>query len=414
MIKSGHGVGKSAFLSWAALWWLMTRTPAKIGVTAPSAHQLNDVLWSEMQLWRMRLPEGLKQEILLTSEKMYLTSRPELNFAVARTARKEQPEALQGFHSANQLFLVDEASGVDDVIFQVGEGSMTTPGSKMVLTGNPTRTTGYFFRAFHKNRERWYNMTVSVLDLIERGVPYADPSFPEAIAGDYGLDSNVYKVRVLGEFPTSEDDVVIPLHLVEEATKRSIEPSGTYRWGLDVARFGDDRTALAKRRGNVVREKIRFWRGKDLMQTVGLVKAEYDQERIKPDEILVDVIGMGSGVVDRLRELGLPVRGVNVAESAAVKDKYMRQRDELWFECRDWLSERSCQLPDQDALIAELTSPKYEITSTGKLKVESKDDMKKRGMLSPDLADALLLTFAPGGNRNFWKPLEYKDTPYYV
>ncbi len=136
------------------------------------------------------------------------------------------------------------------------------------------------------------------------------------------------------------------------------------------------------------------------MQTAGLIKAEYDQtpQHEKPSEILVDVIGIGAGVVDRCNELGLPVRGVNVAESPSVAERYMRLRDELWFKSREWLEARDCVLKDP-ALVAELTSVHYKVTSGGKLQVESKDDMKKRGMDSPDLADAWNLTFAGGLDR---------------
>jgi phage terminase large subunit len=146
---------------------------------------------------------------------------------------------------------------------------------------------------------------------------------------------------------------------------------------------------------------VKFWRGKDTMQVAGLIVQEWKDtdEDERPSEILVDVIGLGAGVVDRLRELGLPVRGVNVGEAAAVNDRYMRLRDELWFRARDWLAGADVKLPPDDALIGELTGPKYKITSTGKIQVESKDDMKKRGLQSPDLADAFILTLAGGLDR---------------
>jgi len=144
------------------------------------------------------------------------------------------------------------------------------------------------------------------------------------------------------------------------------------------------------------------------MQLTGLIVEEWrlTHEHDRPSEILVDVIGLGAGVVDRLSELGLPVRGVNVGETAAISDRFMRLRDELWFRARDWLAEGSAKLADDDALIAELTAPKYKIESSGKVKVEAKDEMKKRGLRSPDLADAFCLTFAGGLDR---KPDEQID-----
>jgi hypothetical protein len=172
-------------------------------------------------------------------------------------------------------------------------------------------------------------------------------------------------------------------------------------WGVDVARFGDDRTALAKRQKNKLLEPVKSWNSTDLMATAGKIKAEYDATPydVKPSEILIDIIGLGAGVYDRCRELGLPVRGVNVGEVAASRDNCMRLRDELWFKGREWFQDQACSMPNDDALIAELTAPTYSFTSTGKMVVESKADMKKRGMRSPDLADAFLLTFACGERR---------------
>jgi len=164
------------------------------------------------------------------------------------------------------------------------------------------------------------------------------------------------------------------------------------------------------------------------MQVAGLILDEYRKTKDDegkttddtPSEILIDVIGLGAGVVDRCNELGLPVRAVNVGESAAVKERFMRLRDELWFCARDWLAGGSAVLPKDDALIAELTACKYKITSMGKVQIESKDELKKRGLPSPDLADAFILTFAGGLDpiereesiryRNRWKPQKPKGS----
>lgn len=397
-IRSGHGVGKTALLSWLILWWICTRMPSKIACTAPTAHQLEDVLWAELQFWHGKLPKPLRDALTWKRDALELTDEEDkvVSFAVARTARKENPEAFQGFHSPNMLFLGDEASGIDDIIFEVGRGAMSTPGAKTILTGNPTKAQGYFHDTHTKMRHRWHTMRVSSADSTQVAKTY-----PEEIAEEFGIDSNIYRVRVLGEFPTSDDDAVIPLELCEAAVYRDVEDSDVYRevWGLDVARFGDDETALAKRKGNVQTEKVRIWRG-DTMETVGRVMSEYrDLDPLRrPSEIIVDSIGLGAGVVDRLRELGLPVRGINVGEIPS-SGKYARLRDELWWRCRDWLDNRDCRLLDDDKLIGELTGPKYKYASSGKIEVEKKDDMKKRGLKSPNRADAWNLTFAGGMER---------------
>jgi hypothetical protein len=329
---------------------------------------------------------------------MELISDPRQSFAVARTARKEQPEAFQGYHSPNMLFIIDEASGVDDIIFEVGRGAMSSKGAKTIMTGNPTRTNGYFYNAFHSMHAFWKTMKVGCEDSTMVSKAYIEESKEE-----YGEDSNAYRVRVLGEFPVEGDDVIVPLYLVEAAASRHVEGVGEEIWGLDVARFGDDRNALAKRQGNVLKEPIRWWRDKTLMQTCGIVVDEYKNATKKPVVIFVDVIGLGAGVVDRLAEQGLPVQGINVAETPAFGDKFMRLRDELAWAVRDWFFQLDCSIPDDGAFIGEVTLDTYTYTSGGKIKAEGKDEVKKRTAKtasskgkSPDLLDSFRLTFATG------------------
>lgn len=397
-VKSGHGVGKSAMDSWAIIWFLLTHYPAKVPCSAPTMHQLKDVLWSELAYWYRRLPSPLRDEFAIRSSEQglsfYLRTSPEASFAVGRTGVRHNPEALQGFHSPNLLFILDEASGIADEVFEVAQGALSTPGSKVLMTSNATRLSGYFYDSHHRMRDRWKTHTVSCLDS-----PRVDPQYPKDVIAQYGEESSVYKVRVLGEFPNSEDDVVIPLYLIEAALIREIEPSEAFRpvWGLDVARYGDDRSALAKRQANWLMEPVKAWRGYDTMQTVGRVVEEYRLTDAvdRPSEILVDVIGIGAGVVDRLRELGLPARAVNVGETAT-SDGYVRLRDQLWWRARQWFEERSCLMAEDPPLISELVDVKYTIRSNGKIEVEPKDKMKERTRRSPDLADAFILTFAGG------------------
>lgn len=336
--------------------------------------------------------------------RFYVNSAPQESFAVGRTGRKENPEALQGFHSQNLLFILDEASGIDDVIFEVARGALTSESARVMMTSNPTRTSGYFYESHHSNRALWSTLKVASLPAESSQV---SARYAEEVATEYGEDSNVYRVRVLGEFPQAEDDVLVPLSLVEAAVGRDIEDTGYWRpvWGLDVARFGDDCTAVAKRAGNFVTEPVVWWRGADLMETVGRVARMYEQAKEsdaeggaplkEPKTIAVDSIGIGAGVADRLRELGLPVVGVNVGERPR-EPGFMRLRDEVFWRMREWFEARDCKVVEDSALIGQICAMKYTHTSSGKLQLESKDDMKKRGMKSPDLADALALTFAVG------------------
>jgi phage terminase large subunit len=277
-------------------------------------------------------------------------------------------------------------------VYEAAAGSMSGHNATTLMLSNPTRSSGTFFESHNRMAHSWWTRTWSCKDS-----PLVSHEFVDEMELRYGPESNAYRVRVLGEFPLSDDNTIIPYHLVEAAQNRDVVVSdeATVVWGLDVARFGSDATALCKRQGPIVTE-LRSWRGLDLMQTTGRIVAEYEAlaPSKRPAEILVDSIGVGSGVVDRLQELGLPVRGVNVAESPSMGDTYMNLRSELWFKCKAWLEDRSCKLPKDDQLIAELTAIRYSFTSSGKMKAESKDEMRKRGLGSPDLADALCLTMA--------------------
>jgi len=394
-IRSGHGVGKTAFEAWVTLWWLLTHYPCKIAVTANTAHQLNDVLWTEIDKWARKLPKGFKDLLEFKTDKISLKGASD-SFAVARTSRRENPEALQGFHSENMLFICEEASGIPDVVFQVGEGSLSTPNAKVLMCGNPTRSDGYFYDAFHSHREMWHCMKVSCLD-----ADTVSENFVADMAAKYGEDSNVYRVRVEGEFPTQSDDVLVPLHLVEAAARRDIEmaPTTPVFWGLDVSRYGGDRTALCKRQGQVVLEPCKTWQNKDLMELAGIILSEYEATRYsdRPVAIYIDSIGVGAGLADRLAELDLPAVGIAVSESPSLKDKFMRLRDELFWKAREWFEGRDCQVPNDETLISEITSVRYKYQSNGKLKIESKDEMKRRGQRSPDVADAFVLTFSAEG-----------------
>ena len=411
-IRSGHGVGKSAFLAITVMWFETCYFPCKIPATAPTAHQLEDVLWAEIAKWHrvleQRIPE-LAMEFEWTRDQYRLKAAPKESFAVARTARADKPEALQGFHSDNLLIIADEASGIPDVIFEVGQGALSSEGAFAILTGNPTRRSGFFFDTHHKLRERWETIVVNGEEC-----PLVSKQFKDDIAHQYGADSNVYRVRVLGEFPASDDDVVIPLEICEAAKMRDVDVFGEVIWGVDVARFGKDRTVLVKRRTNATIGAHLSWSGQDTMQTAGRIYAEWLDTPVdeRPKNIFVDVIGIGAGVVDRLQELGIPVSGVNVAEEASAGELYLRLRDELWFKARKWLEKKDCKLFDDETLIAELSLPKYKITSTGKMQVESKDEMKKRYPQSPDVADAFCMTFVAASEhrgRQSYEPVYYAD-----
>lgn len=399
-IKSGHGVGKTTLLDWLAIHHQVCRFPQKTAVTAPTEKQLYDAFWAEFKTWVERLPQPLR--VLLSQpvkqDRCELLQAPSESFISVKTSRPEAPEAMQGVHSPGFVLLIaDEASGIPEVVFEAAVGSMSGHNAMTILAGNPVRAQGFFFDTHGKLADMWWTRTVPCSE-----VGGVSEDFAYQVERTYGRDSNAYRVRVLGEFPTSEDNTVIPFDLVEAATIRDVKPIRTAPvvWGVDCARFGSDRSALAKRRGNELLEQVK-WRTKlDTMELAGWIKLEYDTTlplEMRPVEINIDVINMGAGVVDRLRELGLPARGINVSESPAAvnKELYANLRAELWFKMREWFQARDCIIPKQDLLIEELTKPHYGFRpQSQKILIESKDELKRRGQRSPDLADAFMLTFA--------------------
>lgn len=390
-VASGHGVGKSTVVAWAMLWYLLTRYPVKVVVTAPTSTQLYDALFAELKRWINVLPQGLRVLLEVKTDRVELKADPSAAFISARTSRAEQPEALQGVHSDHVMLIADEASGVPEAVFEAAAGSMSGHSAVTVLLGNPTKSSGLFFDTHHDLKGSWKTMSVSCYDS-----PRVSEAYIEEMKERYGEESNAFRVRVLGKFPLRDDDTIIPVDLVAGAQMRDVEcsPTAAEVWGLDVARFGNDASALCKRKRNVVPSNVRTWRGLDLMQLCGAVKAEYDEAVVRPAEILVDSIGLGAGVCDRLREMRLPARGINVSESPAMKELYRNMRAELWYAALAWLQALDSKLPADDKLFGELTAVKYKFTSNGKIQVESKEDMKKRGRPSPNRADAFILTFA--------------------
>jgi len=396
-IRSGHGVGKTAFCSWLALHFLLFRDDVKVIVTSPSLKQMTDGLMPEAQKWLTRLPAWMKRSLESTSDRIVRKPNTKNNFISFRTARKENPEALAGVHAAHVLIIVDEASGVDEVIYETGQGALSTKGSIAVLIGNPTKPSGFFFKTQTVLSDLWRARKVSCLDSTR-----VDSDYIESQKRTYGESSREYAVRVLGDFPESGADSIIPRGFIQSAINRDVVAiTDPLYWGIDPGRGGDP-TGFVERTPNTILD-LQELRYDDLMMTVGYFKTKWDElpKSRRPEKIFVDVIGLGAGVADRLAELDLPVIKVNVAESASLNERYMRLRTELWFAVRGWFEERDkvldARMPLLNKLVDELAAVEYKLYSSGKVEAESKDTMKKRGHPSPNLADALCLTFAEGG-----------------
>lgn len=408
-IKSGQGVGKTGLEAVALLWFLCCYPYPRIVATAPTKQQLHDVLWSEVSKWMSKSPL-LSEIVKWTKTYIYMIGYEKRWFAVARTATK--PENMQGFHEDNMLFIVDEASGVADPIMEAILGTLSGENNKLLMCGNPTRTSGTFFDAFNGDRALYKCHTVSSADS-----PRTNKQNIDSLIRKYGRESNFVLVRIFGQFPNQEDDVFINLSIIEHATMLDpIEDAPIKRisLGVDVARYGSDETVIAKNVGGKITLPVMF-RGQSLMTTVGKivqlyrnVVAEYTEYR---GEIYVNIddTGLGGGVTDRLEEVKreekltrlviVPVNAAgkvpdDVMEDGKSKacDIYDNLTSYLWGSVRERLRMEEIILENDNELVAQLSCRKYRLTSRGKVQLESKDDMKKRGIDSPDRADALALS----------------------
>jgi phage terminase large subunit len=435
-VRSGHGIGKTGALAGVIFWMLECNDKPRIPMTAPSASQLRDVLGSELAKWKSHsdqlsmareLPEELWLGNLfrLTQDKVYAVHAPNEIFAVARTARKESPDALQGFHASNVrisddgysiveegdggelLFIVEEASGVHDKIFEVAEGALSSPKSRLIMAGNPTLSTGYFANSHKRDRASY-----TCLHFKSGDSPLVDKKYREELCRKFGEGSNVVRVRADGEFPLQDDDVLISLELTERSLHQAPyvgDESLPVILGVDPARFGSDRTAFVLRQGRNVLN-IAITEKQSTMETAGRIM-QYIREW-KAKFVNIDVIGLGAGVVDRVkeivveRELDVYIQAVGEADKSEDRSYFdgeegqpLRTRDKLWLNTANWFRDEAPSLmlaPNDYAqdLVGELSSTKYKIDSSGRIVMESKDDMKKRGLRSPDIADALNLTHA--------------------
>lgn len=386
-VSSGHGIGKTTGLAWSIYWMLSLHTTCKVLCTAPTGPQISDALWAELAQWHNVANPIYKNQIQVNKDSAFRKDNPSGAFAVARTSRKENPEALQGKHSPNMAFVLDEASGIPDIVYEYGRGSMSTPGSRVILAGNPTQAQGFFFDSHHKNRHRWNCFQFSSIDS-----PLADREYIKEIAEEYGEDSDYYGVRILGRFPSSSFCQLIPTTLVDAAYGR-VYPREMFNFvpsvlGVDVAWEGDDRSAVVWRQG-VMSEVVAWWSKIDNMKLADIVAQQWQKRHAKA--CFVD-IGWGAGVIDRLRQLGF--NPIKVAFGGVPTDpRFADKRTEMWYGIREWL-ESGGALPADDALRADLVAPLYSMTPSGKILMERKKDLKKRKRPSPDLGDALALTFA--------------------
>lgn len=417
-VASCHGAGKSFIAARAVLWFLCAYQPAIVLSTAPSMRQVRGILWKEIRLahQRAKVPLG---GTMLTQELRFNDDWWALGF----TAPEYDPDKFQGFHEQHVLVVADEACGISNPIFEGIDAVLSNEHARLLMIGNPTEPSGRFGQSFKTADVRKIRISafdtpnftsfgITREDIASRAweakiggrpLPYPKLVTPAWVAKRYqrwGPTSSLYLSRVEAQFPEAGTDTLIPLAWVEAAQQRNLQPGKPVELGVDVARFGDDETVIALRRGSVVRVYETASK-QDTMQTAG--RAKRARVDTLATAVKVDVVGVGGGVVDRLKEQGEPVSGVNVGEGARDSERFVNRRAELYWGLRERFETGDIDLdPTDDELAAQLCSIRFRVNSRGQIVIESKEDAKKRGISSPDRADAVMLAFAPAETSGFF------------
>ena len=419
-VRSCNGAGKTFTAALATLWWLMSYDNAIVITTAPSERQVKELLWREIRQLYMPHRETIGGKL----------TRTRLDFAPNRYAygfSTNTEDKFQGFHSGNILVIVDEASGVDEFIYYAITGILTTQNAKLLMIGNPHGLAGTFYDAFHKGRKEFHTVHISAFDtpaFTDAGITadnIADFEYPDPVKSktpdeettdeqhpapptipyglstpnwalrtfnQYGPQSSVYQTRVLGEFPEEANDTLIPLRDVEAAVRRPhvVQPDDKPIMGVDIARFGDDKTVIIIRQGMLVLH-IEELRKSDLVNTTGRVITAAKEFKVK--DIIVDEVGIGAGVLDTLKvDNQFQTTGFNGGARADHVDKYLNLRAQIFDGLKQRFADGDISIPNDPELISQLASLTYRYNARGQLMLESKDVIKSHGMQSPDKADA--------------------------
>ncbi len=419
-VVSGHGTGKSCDVSWLLLWFLFCFKDAQIPCTAPTSSQMHDILWKEVAKWLSRMPLVIKDKYEWTSEYVRIKESPETWFARAKTASKENSEALAGVHGDHVMVLVDEASGVEDAIYNTAEGSMTGPNVLVLLISNGTRLVGYFYDTHHSDSHNWQNLS---LDADKS--PIVDRKFVNRIIERNGRDSDEYSIRVSGGFGHEEgvdDQGYVPL-LVEADLReaKDITLKGRIKLGIDPAGDGGDAMAQVARDPYIA--KITALEKTNTPKTIAsFAVTTIKAHDIDGSDVAVDNFGIGANVPQEiaLAELKDPIRvqGVNIGDDAQDTERFFNLRAELAWRMREWVRAGG-MFVDLEKWREEILSLRFRRTTgkISKIQLMDKRTMKKLNLnhgKSPNKADALMLTFnTPDTVGPVYKQPEYEPQSEY-
>lgn len=407
-VVSGHGIGKSALFSILILWFLFSRLDSKVACTAPSADQMYDVLWSEVRKWINKMPLPIANLYQWESSHIRMREAPQEWFARAKTSSKENTEALAGIHADWVFVGADEASGIEEPIFETMEGALT--GNYIVfLAGNGTRSLGYFYDTHHKDAARWQTFSFSSMD---------SPRIPEKYVADivakYGSDSTQYAIRVEGKFPDEgsvDDKGYVQLFNEKDLNlipyEHDWKPIGRVMGGLDASGEGQDKTVWAvkdRSRAGIVLQEDSSTPGGMALKSMTIV----EKYRIDPSDFVIDAFGTGHSVAQEIalasakQPLPWRVRPINTGEPCENErdaELYVNIRAMIYHKFMLW-ARAGGEIMEAPRLKDELLSIRFRRTTNGRIQIMPKTEMKKLGFPSPDMADALSMCFLRNESAN--------------
>lgn len=401
-IVSGHGIGKSTLLAILILWFLWVHPMSQVACTSPSKEQMYDVLWKELSKWLEKMPKGMSALYIWEAAHIRMVEAPQVWFARAKTSSKENTEALAGVHADWVLMAVDEASGVEEPIFETMEGALTSGNVLVFLISNGTRSLGYFFDTHHKDAERWQNYQFD-----SEESPRVDQKYVDGIIEKYGKDSVQYAIRVQGRFP---DEGVMDdkgyVQLFNESDLHIVpfdpewKPVGRVKGALDASGEGQDSSEWAvrdrARAGIMASEKIST--PASMAQTSLTVCDKYT---VDPLDLTIDAFGKGHAVSQEIAlataKLPEPWRVTPINTGDPCDDLYDRElyvniRAMIFYKMMLW-ARAGGEFMDSERLKDELLSIRFKRTTNGRIQIMDKVTMKKLGFPSPNKADALSMTF---------------------
>jgi len=394
--KSGQGPGKTTVSVLIALWRNLRYENALVVVTAPTSRQCREVWLAEARRLMDKADKVLKKIIKVTKTKVEICGKPDWGVKTVTATREEN---AQGFHEENMTVIVEEASGVARPIITQFKGTLSNPNALLLQIGNPNTRDCDFYDCFNRNRKRWNCFTFNAEDTARDFPHIVNPQRNRDLEEEYGRDSDVYRVRVLGEFPVADANCVMSSDDIDRCMDARLKVGMAARSrgrniGIDLARFGGDENTVYRRSGHSI---VEWWRGARVEPIVAVERAfRMQKEAGWPDgltQYTVDAGGIGQGIMHEFYEREKNIWEFHNGGTAFESDKYADAITEAWFRLARKVKNTDCYLPDDNNLNLQLSTRQYHINKKGLMVIEPKDIYMKRGYDSPDRADGCVYAF---------------------